>query len=643
MKDLQLYSIMPLDTDHIDELCADIRTQYQNGICTCALFSMPLAPEGKAPMAKVTAMLDQYRMFRAKLTAMQIPCGILIQSCIGHGYPLNELADFQRYVGLSDGKEGFLYCPGTDAFCEFMENLGAAIASCGADAVMTDDDVRLLHRSGYGCACPWHLAEFNRRAGTDFNREELYASVFENESHAQLFIDTQRDALCQAIRALRRGIDRIDPTICGSVCTCREFAPELASALAGYGNPTVIRINNGNYTPQGARYISKNACKTAMQIHAMPADVILAETDTCPQNRYSTGAYSLHSHFVSSLLEGASGAKHWITRLTDFEPESGIAYRKVLAKYSGFYRTLVNTVPDLIWKGCLTPITDTIPFPKPLPFVNGWQFPSDGTDGWVGHVLERMGLPTYFSTKVANAVFLAGESDRKFSDEQILEFLKCPVFLSGESAKALLDRGFGEYLGVMVRPWQGKHLSGEEIFATDTICAAQVNAWELVPTNPAVRVESMNYHTVDRIHRTPLFPAVTVFDNSLGGRVHVFCGTPITEFTFSTAFSFLNQSRKQQLVKLLSECGCLPVSYTGDEEVYLKAADMPDGSLFCALFNIGFDPIETVSLRSDKPITSAEVLKPNGRWTPCTFRIADDCTILDTPAYTLQPVILRLR
>ena len=49
-KDLQLYTIMPLDTAHLDEICADIREQYEKGIATCPLFSLTLVPEGEPPV-----------------------------------------------------------------------------------------------------------------------------------------------------------------------------------------------------------------------------------------------------------------------------------------------------------------------------------------------------------------------------------------------------------------------------------------------------------------------------------------------------------------------------------------------------------------------------------------------------------------
>ncbi len=112
--------------------------------------------------------------------------------------------------------------------------------------------------------------------------------------------------------------------------------------MAGKGNPVIVRINNGNYTPAGARNLSVHMLRAAYQMATASGhvDAFLAETDTCPQNRYSTGAHSLHSHFTATILEGASGAKHWITRLSSHEPESGEAYRRLLSRYSGFYHTL---------------------------------------------------------------------------------------------------------------------------------------------------------------------------------------------------------------------------------------------------------------------------------------------------------------
>ena len=42
-----LYSIMRLDLDRVDEICADIQQQYEQSVATCALFYCKLVPEGK--------------------------------------------------------------------------------------------------------------------------------------------------------------------------------------------------------------------------------------------------------------------------------------------------------------------------------------------------------------------------------------------------------------------------------------------------------------------------------------------------------------------------------------------------------------------------------------------------------------------
>ena len=64
-KKLHLYSIMPLDLVHIDEVCEDIRMQYESGVTTCPLFNMTLVPEGNPPtdkagdLSKVTGWLRE--------------------------------------------------------------------------------------------------------------------------------------------------------------------------------------------------------------------------------------------------------------------------------------------------------------------------------------------------------------------------------------------------------------------------------------------------------------------------------------------------------------------------------------------------------------------------------------------------------
>jgi hypothetical protein len=211
-----------------------------------------------------------------------------------------------------------------------------------------------------------HMAEFNRLAGTDITREEMYDVMCREDElskkYKEIFVKTQVDSLIECAKDIRAGIDSVDPTIPGSYCLCgnsAEGAYEIATIMAGKGNPITIRLNNANYCAADPRsLIGSSLVRAAAQRLALTGkpDVLLAETDTCPQNRYSTPAAKLHSHFTMTLLEGAAGAKHWITRLASFEPKSGEAYRKKLEKHRGFYEEIARIFPSVSWLGCRIPL-----------------------------------------------------------------------------------------------------------------------------------------------------------------------------------------------------------------------------------------------------------------------------------------------
>ena len=642
MKDRKLnsYSIMPLDINHIDEICNDIKEQYESGVATCALFCMTLVPEGNPPADKVGVLCKKYALFQEKLNSMGLKCGVLVQASVGHGWVLGEMFPYQNHVNFNDGVGVASVCPADNGFKDYIYNVMKTIASYNPSTIMVDDDFRLIWFKGEGCACPLHMARFNERAGTSFTREELWEILNqrteESKKYTDIFIEVQKDSLLETARVMRQGIDSVNPSLPASYCCCgnnAEFAYEIADILSGEGNPVTIRINNGNYTPVGARFFSRVFGRAATQIAKLKgkADVILAETDTCPQNRYSTSAASLHTHFTGTILEGANGAKHWITRLTTHEPKSGEAYRKILSKYNGFYERLAELTPTLKWRGC------RIHTPTKPDFTYGRV--KEECDGWSYCVLERMGIPMYFSGENGGVLCLEGDSDSWFDDSEILKILSGPVFLASDTAKKLYDRGFGKYIGVDVRKWQGPTPTTER-FKNGKLTKVQMKTNELVPLNSDVIADSYVVNTLDYTNYTELFPGTTIYKNELGGTVFTFCGTPVSNFHIAEAFSFLTYSRKEQLVNMLKQTNELPVYYVGDEEVYLKCADMENGDTFVAFFNIGFDPIEKICLDCSFTPSKIEYLTPNGQSKEVNFEIKGSNVEIDISANTLYPVIL---
>ena len=640
---MENYSIMPLFTDHVEEVCEDIKAQYENGVSTCALFCIKLVPEGIPAINKAKLQGEQYKLFRDRLAEMGLECGILVQCTIGHGYPLNEQNGFQDYIPLNGDEPYGTVCPYDKNFQSYLYEQFQILASYRPKVIMVDDDFRLMNRQADGCACPLHLAALEKRIGKHIERAELYSILCDtkhrdNAAYVDAYVDTVKESLLESARAMRAGIDAVDPKMKGIFCLCgqsTEFASDIAAILAGEGNPPTVRVNNGNYTPAGPRYASNVSLRMARQVAFLDerVKVILAETDTCPQNRYSTGAYSLHTHFVLSILEGAAGAKHWITRLATFEPESGMAYRKVLGKYRGYYEALSALVPSLQFDGCRIPLPGT---PK-------YTFPHQSDEEYWSHcVLERLGLPLYFSKKDGGAVFLDDDAADGFSDAEIEKMLTGTVVLSGAAARSLEARGFSHLTGVKVRDWTGVQITSESIgLGIDRKCARQQKALELIPAEGAEEASTL-YHLKGGKETVPLFPGCVYFENEIGGKCITFSGTPNTPFHYSQAFSFLNQSRKAQFVKLLSRAGNLPLYYVGDEEVYFKYAKGADGCAYAFLINIGTDPIEKIVLESETPLGKIFSLSPDGKWEEISFSAENGRISLDLSAITLMPVALRL-
>ncbi|MBQ7906509.1 MAG: hypothetical protein IJ309_00895 [Clostridia bacterium] len=646
MKPSKLYSytIMPLLMEHLEEICQDIKMQVDSGIASCALFSMTLVPEGNPPANKAKILCQKYAKFKKRLDELGVESGILVQATVGHGWILGDMFPYQPHVNFTDGIATRVACPCDEGFKQYIYDAIKTVAEAGPGTIMIDDDFRLIWFKGEGCACPLHMERFNREAGTELTGEELWKAVNERtplaKKYTDIFIKTQKESLLEGARLMRDAIDSVDPTLHASYCCCgnnAEFASEIATILAGKGNPVMVRINNGNYTHAGPRYFSRvfHRCRTQIEKLKGKVDIILAETDTCPQNRYSTSASSLHTHFIGSILEGANGAKHWITRLLDYEPQSGVAYRKKLSTYHGFYERLNQLTPSLKWRGC------RIHTPCEPDFTYGRV--KEEWDGWSYCVLEKMGIPMYFSGENGGVCCLEGDVDTRLSDEKILDILKGPAFIASDTAKNLVSRGFSQYLGVDVREWTGKQPVNEYIKSSHRYTKIQMQLKELIPLYPEVEELSEVLNTTDHQSYERLFPGVTSYKNSLGGQIFVFAGTPVAEFHLSTAFSFLNYSRKEQLIGMLKRTAELPLYFPGDEEVYLKCADMDDQRLFAALFNLGLDPIDQIKLVIEREVKGIEVLLPNGSTQNVAFTNEGSTYTLNLPLYTLEPVILFIK
>lgn len=646
-------SIMPLDIEHVDEVSADIIEQQRTGATTHAMFMMKFNPEGTPAVDKATTQCKIYDAFRERLDEAGAKHGVLVQATLGHITVPSSPYPFQPSVFLSTGEERVVTCcPLDPSFREYIKNQFRILAEHHPSVVMLDDDLGLIYKQTKGCACKYHMAEVNRRAKKAVTREELYNHTLgdseEDKYYTDIYVGVVRDSLVGCIKAMREGLDMVDPTIQGVVSgiytsTFCEFSGDAAEAFAGEGNPRIIRLNGGPYAKAagGARFFTSNMFRAAILRENVKdkVDIFLAETDTCPQNRYSTSAALLHAHFTGSILEGATGAKHWITRLAAHEPASGKAYRKKLARYSKFYEALTGYVKEMRPFGCRIPLT----------LMQNYRFkPTEGglnLSPWATCVLERLGLPLYFGNDGEGAVFIDDFSVDGFDDEVIKEFLKGTLILSVGAAEKLYKRGFGEYLGVRIASDDEATkavVGGEAVGGVGM--TAQYGRRELIPTSPSTEWLSEVFHKNTLTEeREPLYPGVTRFDNPLGGETIVFSGTPDMPFSYATAFSLLNETRKKQFIDILNRRDNLPVYYPEDVELYLRAGRLPSGEIMAVAFDLSQDALDEIPLVIKGDVTSIERLGELGERVPCDFDVRDGVTYIKEPLAAMEPIVLFIK
>lgn len=643
------YSMMPLNVTHFDEMCADIKEQYKRGITTCPLFIMTLVPEGDPVWDKAGPMCENFGRFRDELAKAGVPAGVLIQASLGHGYDIN-LAPFTRFLGVRDGEEKNVYCPLDKDFLAHFKDVVKRIASERPAAIMLDDDFRIMMRPGQGCACPLHMAEFEKRTGKKWTRDQMWAHI---ESHPDddpltvAFIDMQTDSLIEAAKVFREGVDEVDPKIQGINCTSGDLCDSVIYTnphFAGKGNPTMVRVPCGTYAPKSVREFSdimRRAAVCVAKLKKHGIEIILGETDTIPFNRYGKNARYLHSHYTAAILEGVRGAKHWITRTAAWEPKSGRAFRDVLAKHKDFYETLADYVEGIKWVGANSAFL--ILERHRYHLENPWKYHENF---WASKCFERLGLPFYFAEpdSGAKATFLEDCIAEHMTDEEIKAVFRGSVFMTSQVAADLVKRGYGELIGVSVKDWEGMRAKGEYfVFDPSATCTAQKNRKMIEVWDSRVEVLSWSYRPIDG-EKKKLSPAVTLLDRGEGRITVVYSGTPDAEHSYTEGFSFLNESRKRQFVDVLTRAGALPIYYEGDEEVLLRAGRIKDDRLIAAFINLGYDPLDELDIVTDFTPTEITYLNPDGKEVKVDFILGEEGRVkVLTELSPMYPLVLLIK
>ena len=638
---LYLLNIAPLLPGHEVEFAADIAEMTEAGSITHNAFIFTLNPEGDPPVDKAALLGEYYRKQVTELRKLtQVPCGILIQATIGHGYTPNVPSPGRKFV-CWDGREPYIFCPLDSGFRKYIVGQVRTLTAMKPDFLMLDDDFRMLTSRG-GCFCPLHIAGFNRITGKNYTAETIRDAIRRDESAARAYDAWLRETMEQTARLIREAVDSISPGLPYSFCMCSQdvrHAAGIGRILQGKGSLR-IRINNGYYMRESVRDLPREMLRSASQALYLPeGTAVLDEPDTCPQNRYSTSASMLHNHLSRAVTAGYSGAKIWITRTSIFEPASGIAYRKTLARYNGFYRALQKL--KLKEDGILIPLPSEPPFNFPLETKKSYP---------VGNWLTQtavMGFPFHLNKTTwrnSTAAALSGDDCEVLSDKDIEQLFDLDLILDGSAALKLTRRGFSGKLGIFAAEWGELPVPSFEA-AKDSpvrINLSSRNNPVRLSINPGSPGEVLTWIS----HRTSGFSR----DSRIVAPGSILMKRPDGHSLFVTAislgyfepvmFAFLCETRKAQFAELFKNQ--VSVYYQGDAEVMMQSGRDKDGNRIVIIHSLSPDDLENPVLVFRDEVRSLERLMPDGSWNLLPFERNGRSIQPELSVKMLYPEVLRI-
>ena len=641
----RLYNIVPCNIGREKQQAQDvIELEAKTGI-DIALYSLTLHPEGFPARKKADLLIESYRKFSRALKGSRVKPGVLLQSILGH-WPRVDKDEEQwtRSIDLDGSVKRF--CPLDKNFRKYIFETVAALAKEKPCFILGDDDIRLFSPKAE-CFCKLHTDEFNRRTGKHFTQEQYRQAVRECKVGDKIFTayeQLRQDTVNGVCRLIREAIDSVDPSIPAGTCMPSKeirFNGNASKAIAGKNQPPVMRLATGKYSER----TSLDLCAThlaAMTYRLFWKDIpeVLDEADTCPHTLYSKSARSVHAKLCSAVFAGLNGAKIWYINTHKGTFPVNRKYTEVLEKYRRYYPALAGTLRNAVPEGIIIPAHDRFPH---------WH-PSDPSENfipqenWVNWLLGVYGIPFRASFDLnENGIYaIAGETSiDRFSDDQLAQLMTRKVLLDGPAAVALTRRGFAKDLGVKA---EYRNFAFNREISADGKILYPISRTPLIPflTKTDAKAETVTNLGYAAFANSPkietVAPGAVLYRNSRGG---VIC---TTAFQLNFTYSWMQDLRKLWLIGMLDRLNGKKLSYAASDlqPVMMLERKLRSGETVLGFFNLGFDPMDTVSIRCARKPEKAEILPADGRWKKLKFVWKKGIMELPVRLECYEPAVFRI-
>ncbi|MCY2926498.1 MAG: hypothetical protein NT031_13860, partial [Planctomycetota bacterium] len=502
--------------------------------------------------------------------------------------------------------------------------------------IWVEDDIRTFNHEPiqFGCFCELHMARFSQAVGRPVAREEFIAALMQpgrpHEWRAT-WLGVQREAMNDTVHFLARTVHAVSPESCLGLMSSgprqhvldgrdwRAFGEAMGDGQPIYSRPPMDNYVEG---PLRGFYYSHDSIKATR--HCLPDAIDQTEVESIPFTRYAKSAAFTFLEMAVSFAYGCQGVTMNIYDHSGVPMADEPWYGEMFAAKKPFLNALAAAAQKPgRYRG-----VQLLHHDRSAEFKHaaaGARYGSLAEDGAATmEMLETHGLATTYDAE--GVIATSGQTLRAFSDDQLRAMLAGGLLLDARAALVLFERGFGDQIGLAgiepprcvddIDPLGAEEFFHEDFGGADKTFLTLTLPWLMCRPSLSILHPAARAIVVSRMVNPDAqgrYPGMTVFENSLGGRV------AIHALELSTAFgtAFCHPHRRRQLHGVLTWLSRGPLPLAVDGGVYPLAfrKDCGDTSLL-GLFNLTLDawPSAEFTLAEKRRVVGMKVLKQDGRW-----------------------------
>lgn len=502
-------------------------------------------------------MLPYIERLRENGISYQLNFQNLVGSTLGgvdfsKDYDWENLVDHQGRESLGCG------CPIGKKFRAHSEKRLKIWAETKPDVLWIDDDLR-MHNHGtpifaglenqpgymdFYCFCDEHIRRFNEKTGEQYTRESLVKEMLQAGQPSQARVEYMRfmnETVLDTAEWIEKTVHSVSPDTRIAQMTSlpdvhaaegREWEKFLP-ALCGKHTP-MTRPHFGPYRENLPRDFIQ-CYKMLDQSIAQVREKYDGEVEYCPEvenTRFTVWSKSAAATSYQLALSAFMGCRDITLSLFDLEGGAFFdepSYKEMLIKQKPFLDKLVGLDLDKAERlGVRIPTSGNSG--KNYRLLEGEGYAQLwGAERYIENYLLQMGVPCVYTPADAcggeGVTALDKFTVGFLSDAQLKKILSGSVFIDGGGAEALCRRGFGKYIGLREMQRQSVIVNAEVLKTLTRKDGTYIRIPSRIPVRRWFATGLEDGAKTLSEFLTPdgqKFPALTLYQNELGGKVAIY-------------------------------------------------------------------------------------------------------------------------